>query len=178
MAITVTDTDTPPDGWADDATPPSNSDATSGGCAKEGCSNPLPEYRGRGARPKYCDDHRVTNRGKSGETPVASSGTLTDRYVKRIAEFYTSLAMALKFAGLATDAQLLALAADELAESWRGMLANPKVRKRWDTFLESTALMALLGTHVSFLLTIASGHGLDMPRILARFRKTEAISGE
>lgn len=141
--------------------------ATGGECAYPGCTNAVPKKVGKGAPRKYCDDHVKAPK------PTATSNTSDriDKMVKRIQSFYEQIGMGLAFAGQVKDAETLTDAAPELADSWRGLLSNSNVYKKWDSLLTGSSTMAVVTTHAMFIAAIASNHGLSLATMLKRKSK-------
>lgn len=151
------------------------------------CGKPL-TYAGRGAKPKYCDDHKT--RRSSTPTPGGSSRTSKDERIRK--ELTSTLAM-LGLGVMTVDQYDGLVIIDRSADTVNALMTvaehNPRVRKALEQMLEVSVWAALGVALAGMAVPIAVHHGIlplpqetveaqflseDTQRSLARMRERKA----
>jgi hypothetical protein len=120
-------------------------------------------YSGRGARPKYCDEHRKRDNrrdGPSGSRIARGGSAVVSRAITELTMVYSLTGAGVRFVdpiagGLITDNS------EKLAESWRLLLeTNAKVRKLFLEIEGSAAWLPIVVVHADLIGSIWLAHGL------------------
>jgi hypothetical protein len=124
-------------------------------------------YKGRGPKPKYCDEHRPGPKRSTAPSSGKRSGQTIDGLVNQIGDFYRTIGFALTMApNLAMDGMVVADQAQTMAESWRPVLENnATVRKWWEKTFTAGSYGVLIAAHAPVMLAIAQNHGIG-PKIM------------
>ena len=118
------------------------------------CGNPTPPYGGRGARPKYCEDHKRNRKGASGDrkpNPKIASG---------MADLYRMIALGVSILD-SDDGMVIADGADRLGEAWAELASkDAKVKCALERMLTGSGWAGVIGAHAMVGFPIAVKHGL------------------
>jgi hypothetical protein len=136
-------------------------------------------YSGRGAKPKYCDQHRKYDPRRQGAGMSAGrSNAIAGRAITELTMMYSLAGAGLRFVdpiagGLVTDN------AEKLAESWRLLIeTNAKVRKLFLEIEGGAAWLPVVIVHADLIGSIWLAHGLAKAARQAEKEQSERVDSD
>lgn len=150
-------------------------------CNVPGCSNPVADYSGRGARPKKCKDHK--GKTSSASTPRKKKSYGTD-YTKGVTELLSMPAAILGVVGsqtnnipLVADAAVINAYAPKIGEAVNDLAQErPEVAAVLDKVLKAGPYAALMGAVVPMAIQILANHKV-IPAGIAGTMTAEQVLG-
>lgn len=128
----------------------------------EVCGTEL-HYGGRGRKPRFCDEHKRSNRSAS--SGGRSSGKNIDTLISQIQDIYLTIGVAAgAIPPLATDSLIIASNAQRMAESWRPLIErDPKIRKFWERITTGGGWGTVVLAHGTVALALMQAHNVSLP---------------